>query len=386
LRTISQLPSQNNALRRPLKISFENEAGQDAGGLTRDFFSSVATALGSAGPSELRVFKLTPAGSLVPLAPILLQSQPSEESTRMTVDSRTMSKAETAMVLTEQMAAQYRAIGRLSGMAILHGHKLGRPFAGYFLRCVCQDEPHSLEDLQREFTAEESVPATGLSTAVDFRGRSDFLSRNLSSDGLDGVLTMTRQLSGTATEVELVRGGSTLVVTNSTKVDWLRKSLHHKLVASVEQQAAAFREGLLEVVPGEVLKWFSAAELRDIFGGHAIDDTSLEQWQLHTRVDHDVTREAQWLWEWLKVQTVERRADLLAFMTGSSAVPIEGFAGIATPMSIALEQRPSMVKGLMMPTAATCFNKLRLPAYPTAENMGQALEVALEWGTGFGLA
>lgn len=382
LQALGKASAEANGLRRPLKIEFCREAGADAGGLTRDFFTSIATALADASHGSLPpLFKLTPAGSLAPISPIILNA-PDVRSPSSPREILAETDLATRMTLSAEMRARYVTVGRVAGMALLHGHKFGRPFACYFLRAVCNDSPETLEDLQQEFNAEESVE-----DEPDFRGSGAFLTRRLSAVGLEDTLTMTRTITSTNTDVELVAGGSTLTVTNSKKADWLRSSLHHKLVASIEQQAAAFREGLLDVVPADPLEWFSASELQELWGGHAISDEMLAEWQAATRIDGSVEQEARWFFTWLATQSQEKRADVLAFITGSSAVPTEGFTDrMANPMRIDRDENPRVVKGHLMPTAATCFNLLRLPPWSSQDAMCQALPVALEWGAGFGLA
>ena len=108
----------------------------------------------------------------------------------------------------------------------------------------------------------------------------------------------------------------------------------------------------------------------------------------HEQMPRSVEQEACWLFAWLATQSQEKRADMLAFITGSSCAPVEGFShdSMAHPMRIARQENPRVVKGHLMPTAATCFNLLRLPPWSSEDAMCQALQVALEWGTGFGLA
>ena len=114
---------------------------------------------------------------------------------------------------------------------LLLGATLSRPF----LRCVQADNPESVEELQAELNAEQSE------SAPDFRGSSTFLTSQLQDIGLEGQLTFSREVQGNT--VDLTVGGRAIVVTDATKLDWLRAVLKHELVEAVSEPAASFRQG-----------------------------------------------------------------------------------------------------------------------------------------------
>ena len=92
-------------------------------------------------------------------------------------------------------------------------------------------------------------------------------------------MTFRRQAS--IFEVPLKRAPS-IEVTDDNKVDFLRRNLEHQLVRTIEKQAAAFREGVEEITGVGWLQLLSAGELKEVWGGHAIDDARLAMWREHT--------------------------------------------------------------------------------------------------------
>ena len=115
----------------------------------------------------------------------------------------------------------------------------------------------------------------------------------------------------------------------------------------------------------------------------------------------------QWFWESVRAMPNPLRARLLYFgdpvlargsgltiwwvaVTGSSCVPVEGFAGLASvhgkcyPFSISTI--PMARTGWSLPRAHTCFNRLDLPKYGSKQQLEDNLMRVLEDDTmGFGM-
>jgi hypothetical protein len=74
----------------------------------------------------------------------------------------------------------------------------------------------------------------------------------------------------------------------------------------------------------------------------------------------------QWFWSVVSQMDPEQQASLLFFSTGSSRVPAGGFAALmgysGQQQRFTLQAMPGSDEGSNFPTAATCFNTLRLPA------------------------
>ena len=73
----------------------------------------------------------------------------------------------------------------------------------------------------------------------------------------------------------------------------------------------------------------------------------------------------------------EDRSKILAFVTGSGTVPLDGFDPAFTITKASDTTRTAL------PTAHTCFNQLVLPDYGTQAVLQERLHVAVEEGGGF---
>ncbi|GAA6105873.1 E3 ubiquitin-protein ligase NEDD4a isoform X1 [Tachysurus ichikawai] len=79
----------------------------------------------------------------------------------------------------------------------------------------------------------------------------------------------------------------------------------------------------------------------------------------------------------------EKRIRLLQFVTGTSRVPMNGFAelyGSNGPQLFTIEQWGTREK---LPRAHTCFNRLDLPPYESFEELREKLNIAIENTQGF---
>ena len=87
-----------------------------------------------------------------------------------------------------------------------------------------------------------------------------------------------------------------------------------------------------------------------------------------------------WLWQVLREINQAERSRLLAFITGTDRVPLDGYD---PPFNVTFGA--DMVKD-SLPKAHTCFNQIVLPAYSSYEKMKEKLLFAVENTGGFGLA
>jgi len=329
-------------------VNFAGEDGEDAGGLTRGFFSEFAQQL---VPEEPLLWQTTGRGALIPTADVL------------------SAQAARAGFTTESL---YRACGRVFGMAALNDCKLGRPLARSFVRLLVDDEPRSLAELQEELNHEAG------DAAEDFRGRRDILEKPLADVGLAGALTLTRSLTNDVQgrEVELVPGGAGIEVTDENKEQWLTELLRHKLVTSLRPAADAFREGLTDVFGGSgnacpLLCLLGADELIELWGGRGVARADVAQWRAVAEVNPVVSRQAEWLWIFLEEDCDdEQRGQVLRFATGSSRVGRNGVPSFSVEPGDGGDER--------LPTAMTCGNMLQLPRYTSRFALAQQMRTAAE--------
>jgi hypothetical protein len=72
--------------------------------------------------------------------------------------------------------------------------------------------------------------------------------------------------------------------------------------------------------------------------------------------------------------SAEEKALLIKFATGTSRLPVGGFAKLDPPFMVA--HKPFEARQ-PLPTAATCFRMLKLPEYPTYKDLERNLLLAI---------
>ena len=274
---------------------------------------------------------------------------------------------------------------------------------------------HNKRPRQAELRAEERPDAPSQATLL---GKPAFLERALSEQGVGGgLLSMTRDVS-TAPDADgddsddsdatadddadadagaapplaapLARDGAAAAVTDANKAAYLERWLEHKLVRCIAPQAAAFAEGVEDVVPSRAFSLLSADEMRAAWGGAALDDAALAAWRARATMSGEVALQAALLWEWLAAAPPTTRANVLRFATGSSR--LEGGAELSMRIDRQLAPvvlRPTAENGLKadarLARAATCSRAIHLPAWADMEELDRGMRATLLYGGGFAL-
>ncbi|CAE8610390.1 unnamed protein product [Polarella glacialis] len=331
-------------LRNPLEVNFKGEVAEDHGGPRRDFFGLLGTRLTG---DLLKLWRRLPQGVLAPVPDLVAEASPKEAR------------------------GAYRACGRACGLAAKYGDVLGEEFAGFFLHQVARDDTVGLKELQQQLSEAEG--------SHDVRASSKLLSRTLTETGMVG-LTLSRTITGTLQEVDLVPGGRNLPVTEENKALWLRLHLHDKLYGSLRKAADAFRQGVLDVFGGSrrtcpILVLLTPAELARIWAGSSVSDQDVHRWREVATVSGEVSKQAAWLWEILLEADEEFRGNVLKFSTGVHRL---GHAGLQS-----FEVQPADGEDESLPRAMTCANMLQLPRYSSKESLHRQLLKATQLCDGF---
>jgi len=202
--------------------------------------------------------------------------------------------------------------------------------------------------------------------------------------------TMTTEVMGVIKEVELVKGGSDIEVTNENFPEYVEACLKYKLMGSVKSQLNELLLGFFDVIPESLLTIFDYQELELIMCG--LPHIDLDDWKTHTEytgeceelgVHHPVVK---WFWETLEEFNDEMKARLLLFVTGTSGVPSRGFGVLQSNDG---NIRNFTIHGVsaqicFYPRAHTCFNRIDLPLYDSKEQLQERLKLAVTMSaTGF---
>eukprot|EP00928_Gymnodinium_smaydae_P059322 TRINITY_DN4260_c0_g1_i1.p1 TRINITY_DN4260_c0_g1~~TRINITY_DN4260_c0_g1_i1.p1 ORF type:complete len:950 (+),score=252.13 TRINITY_DN4260_c0_g1_i1:112-2961(+) len=340
-------------LRNPLSVQFRGEIAEDQGGPRRDFFALFGARLCSERDSQ-GLWRRLAQGALAPVPDLVAESSPKETKADL-----------------EDAEAAYRACGRACGLATKYGDVLTEEFAGFFLHQVCRDDTVGLEELQRQLSDAEG--------SEDIRSTGVLLRQPLAETGMAGV-TLSRTITGTTREVDLVLGGRSLPVTDDNKELWLRLHLHDKLYGSLRKAAEAFRQGLLDVFGGSrrtcpLLVMVSPSELASLWAGSDVSDEAVERWRSVATISEEVREQAAWFWSLLEDAGEAFRSDILRFTTGAGRL---SHAGLST-----FEIQPADGGDDALPRAMTCANMLQLPRYSSRNVLDRQLRKAIEFCDGF---
>lgn len=121
--------------------------------------------------------------------------------------------------------------------------------------------------------------------------------------------------------------------------------------------------------------WDAAAQFAPFPASFTPNSTPLAGWH---RLAQPVV---QWFWEALaSLGPAEQRA-FLKFVTSCPRPPLQGFRDLHPPLCI--QKIPIQADADRLPTASTCMNLFKLPAYSSAAVMREKLVLAVAHAGGF---
>nr|XP_044620776.1 E3 ubiquitin-protein ligase NEDD4 isoform X2 [Equus asinus] len=328
-------------LKARLWIEFDGEKGLDYGGVAREWFFLISKEM------------FNPYYGLFEYS---------------ATDNYTLQINPNSGLCNEDHLSYFKFIGRVAGMAVYHGKLLDGFFIRPFYKMMLH-KPITLHDM-------ESVDG-------EYYNSLRWILENDPTE-LDLRFVIDEELFGQTHQHELKNGGSEIVVTNKNKKEYIYLVIQWRFVNRIQKQMAAFKEGFFELIPQDLIKIFDENELELLMCG--LGDVDVNDWREHTKykngynVNHPVI---QWFWKAVLMMDSEKRIRLLQFVTGTSRVPMNGFAelyGSNGPQSFTVEQWGTPEK---LPRAHTCFNRLDLPPYESFEELWDKLQMAIENTQGF---
>lgn len=175
----------------------------------------------------------------------------------------------------------------------------------------------------------------------------------------------------------------------------------HRLNQQISKQSKALLQGLHAVVPPGWLRLFNRPELQRLVSGDdvAIDVAELKRYTKYAGGYHDLSPTVRDLWAVLGDFSRDDRALFLKFVTSCSKPPLLGFAHLHPAFTVQCvsadgAEVPSMLAFLgfgrketsRLPTAATCFNLLKLPNFKSKKVLKEKLLYAIKSESGFDLS
>lgn len=331
-------------MRGRLHVQFNGEEGIDAGGVTREWYVILARQIFD---PNYALFCRSAAKAAT--------YQPNKSSS-----------------VNQEHLDNFRFVGRIFGKAIYDGQLLDAYFTRAFYKHILGIKPtyHDIE-------AEDPAYYQSLCWILD----------NNITDVIEETFSSEYEEFGQQRIVDLKPNGRNIAVTEENKVEYVKLVTEVKLTKAIEQQIAAFKQGFHELIPLNDCRIFNEVELELLTSGLPDIDVA----DLKANVDYSGysagSPQISWFWNSVSKMGQEDLARFVMFVTGTSKVPIEGFAalqGMNGPQRLSIHRASCTVK-TRLPSAHTCFNQLDLPEYDDAETLSERLLVAIrECSVGFG--
>uniref|UniRef100_A0A1L8DTE2 HECT-type E3 ubiquitin transferase n=1 Tax=Nyssomyia neivai TaxID=330878 RepID=A0A1L8DTE2_9DIPT len=327
-------------------IAFEDEEGQDAGGLLREWYVIISREI------------FNPNYALFTVSP----------GDRVTYMINPSSHA------NSNHLCYYKFVGRVIAKAI-YDNKL---LECYFTRSLYK---HIL-GIRVKYTDMESED-------YDFYKGLVFLKENhITALGYELTFSLELQEFGVTEVRDLIPNGRNITVTEENKLEYIRLVCQLKMSGSIKQQLNAFLDGFYDIIPKRLISIFNEQELELLISG--LPNVDIEDLRANTEYHKYSPNSIQIQWFWRALRSFDQadRAKFLQFVTGTSKVPLQGFAALEGMNGIQKFQIHRDDRSTdRLPSAHTCFNQLDLPVYKTYDKLRECLYKAIhECSEGFGFA
>jgi E3 ubiquitin-protein ligase HUWE1 len=209
-------------LKSKIKVTFEGEAGIDASGLTREFYTELSRAMFN---PDYSLFIMTSNG---------VSFYANSES-----------------YINPDHLNFFKFVGRMVGKAIFDGQLLECYFARSLYKMMIGEELYfeDLSDMDNDC----------------YRNFRWYIDNDVSD--LCQYFAITRDYFGRPEEIPLKEGGSNLAVTNDNKTEYIELFTIYKMYISVKEQVDAFLGGFHEIVSRDLISIFNAKELELLISG-----------------------------------------------------------------------------------------------------------------------
>ncbi|KAL7044451.1 hypothetical protein ACKWTF_001914 [Chironomus riparius] len=327
-------------------IVFEDEEGQDAGGLLREWYMIISReifnpmyALFTVSPGDRVTYMINPSSHCNP-----------------------------------NHLCYFKFVGRVIAKAI-YDNKL---LECYFTRAFYK---HIL-GIQVKYTDMESEDY------AFYQGLVYLMENHVESLGYDLTFSLEIQEFGVTEVRELKPNGGNIAVTEENKLEYIQLVCQLKMSGSIKQQLNAFLEGFYDIIPKRLISIFNEQELELLISG--LPNIDIEDLRANTEYHkyQATSIQIQWFWRALRSFDQAERAKFLQFVTGTSKVPLQGFGALEGMNGIQKFQIHRDDRSTdRLPSAHTCFNQLDLPVYKSYDKLRTNLMKAIhECSEGFGFA
>ncbi|XP_055330694.1 ubiquitin-protein ligase E3C-like [Paramacrobiotus metropolitanus] len=336
-------------MRKGIRVVFHNmagleEAGVDGGGLFREFMNQT---LKAGFDANRAFFRANEEGDIYP-NPDAAICHP-----------------------RENIRDHFFFLGRLLGKAIFEGLLTELHFADFFLKKLLSKNSGNVD-----IHYLKSLDSTLFKNLL-------YLKQNA-----QGVGELHLDFTAAAGElgpqqVELKPNGRNIPVTEDAVTEYVFLMADFKLNKQIRVQTAAFRDGINDVVPIQLLQIFNFKELQTVISGTE-EPIDVSDWRKNTYYASPYDDEhptIQSFWRIVSSFSEPTKRRLLKFVTSCSRPPLLGFKDLPHKFSI-----NPVNDSERLPTASTCMNLLKLPNIPDEKKLREKLLYAIESEAGFELS
>jgi E3 ubiquitin-protein ligase HUWE1 len=327
-------------MRGRLHITFRNEEGVDAGGLSREFFAILAKEIFN---PNYALFTSTEDGCTF---------QPNTNSS-----------------INPDHLSYFRFVGRIVGKAVVDGFLLDAHFTRSLYKHML-----GLKPTHGDMEAIDPDYYRNLKTILDF---------SLEDIGLDLTFSIEDHSFGRSQVIDLIPNGRKTPVTEENKEEYVRQVCQNRMTTAIQSQIKAYLDGFYELVSPDLIAIFTPRELELLISG--MPDIDVEDLKKNTDYVGWKATDTQIEWFWNIIVSLSRneKAAFLQFVTGSSKVPLNGFSELQGMRGIQKFSihKANGTKGALA-SAHTCFNSLDLPVYDSEQEMREKLSYAISEGGG----
>ena len=327
-------------------IVFEGEEGQDAGGLLREWYVIISKEIFN---PMYALFKTSPGDKVTYMIYEQSQTNPNHLD-------------------------YFKFVGRVIAKAIYDNKHLECYFTRSFYKHILA----------------KSVKYTDMESEdyAFYKGLEFLITNKVEDLGYDLTFSTEIREFGVLEVRDLIPNGRNVQVTEENKMDYIRLVCQMKMTGAIRKQLSAFLEGFYNVIPRRLISIFNEQELELLVSGLPVID--VDDLKANTEYHKYQSNSLQIIWFWRALRSFDQtdKAKFMQFVTGSSKVPLQGFAALegmngAQKFQIHRDDRSTD----RLPSAHTCFNQLDLPAYETYDKLKTYLTKAIqECSEGFGFA
>jgi len=175
--------------------------------------------------------------------------------------------------------------------------------------------------------------------------------------------------------LDIISNGSNIPVTNID--DYINKRIEF-MMSLYEPFIKNIRNSLYGIIPKNVIESFNADQLELLLNGRPFID--IEDWKQFTeyKAPYDSNHYIiLWFWDILSELSQKELSNLLMFATGSSRVPLGGFSSLESNRGsnarFTIESIPYIPNHKNYIKAHTCFNRIDIPYFNNKDELQKAI-------------